>query len=464
MTLRHEETICAISTPLGQGAIGIVRLSGPEAFSIARSLFRPKGSSSRLPFNSHHLYYGHICDEGGRVVDEVLVSFMEGPHSYTREDVVEINCHGGSVALRMVLELAMKQGARLAQPGEFTKRAFMNGRIDLVQAEAVAEMIQARTNSALRAIASQLTGDFSKKIHALKESLFHLWAPLEASIDFPDEDIDLPSQEELFQNMQEAIKEIDELLRRSEAGILIREGLKVVLVGRPNVGKSSLFNALLGSPRAIVTPVPGTTRDVIEEAMEVDGIPIRLFDTAGMREVHDPVEEQGLLFTRRYIEMCQIILLVLDASQPLADEDRELFTHVNGKSLIIVANKSDLPMGMSFEEVSHLIQDRRPPVLMASALLGSGLEELKRVMVKEALNGQALQEEGALMANARQKEALMAAREALKRGQEARGEGLSLEFLCFDLKEALDCLGHILGTITTDDLLERVFSQFCIGK
>ena len=341
--MKNEATICAISTPIGEGGIGIVRISGRDAISIADKIFFSKKNKKLSSLASHTIHYGEIRDNNSERVDEALVSIMKAPNTYTKEDVIEINCHGGALSLKRVMELVIKNGARLAEPGEFTKRAFLNGRIDLAQAEAVIDIINSKTDDSLRLAVGQLSGILSKKVNAIREELISIIASVEASIDFVDEDIEFISRDVMEKRIKGAVDEIEALITTADEGRIYKEGIATAIIGRPNVGKSSLLNALLKEERAIVTPVPGTTRDVIEEWVNIKGMPLRILDTAGIRHTEDIVEMEGVKRSREAIKMADIILLLIDGSVKLNEEDKRLMEEIRDKRLIVLLNKSDLP-------------------------------------------------------------------------------------------------------------------------
>ena len=456
-----DDTIAAISTPIGEGGIGIVRLSGPEALLIARALFRRHaGGEPPKVLRSHRLYYGHVCDpESGEVVDEVLLAYMRAPHTYTREDVVEINCHGGPLPLRRVLELALRQGARLAEPGELTLRAFLNGRLDLAQAESVVDVVRARTPTGLRLAVSQLGGRLSAEIVDLRRQVLDVLAYLTATIDFAEDEI--PPQE-VAGPLAAALARVDELLASADAGIIYRQGLQVAIVGRPNVGKSSLLNALLRDNRAIVTPVPGTTRDTLAETLNLGGIPVVLVDTAGIRETDELVERLGVERSRQAIARADLALFLVDASEPLQDYDREIAALLVDKPAILVLNKTDLPATVDQAAVAALLPGR--PLVQVAAALGRGIADLERAIVAAVFIGGAAASVEPLVSNPRHKQALWQAREHLAAARESCASGLPADFATIDLTAAVNALGEITGETATEDLLDAIFSQFCLGK
>ncbi|HUW66106.1 MAG TPA: tRNA uridine-5-carboxymethylaminomethyl(34) synthesis GTPase MnmE [Spirochaetia bacterium] len=459
----EEDTIAAIATPPGEGGIGIVRVSGPEALVIVKDIFRPRASNVDLGRVKNRLVYGHVCDTDGTCIDEVLVGVMRSPHSYTREDVVEINCHGGFVALQLTLEAVLSRGARLAEPGEFTKRAFLNGRLDLAQAEAVADLIGARSVEGHRLALQQLGGRLSGEVAGLQDKLLSLLAAIEAELDFPTDDVGEMDRETLLARVRDILEHLAVILRGFAAGRLYREGVSTVLAGKPNAGKSSLLNALLRQDRAIVTSVPGTTRDVIEETLVVRGIPLRLADTAGLRETGDQVEKLGIERTRRAIELAGLVVLVGDAAAGVTREDHALAALVAGRPAVLAVNKVDLaPGGAAFAELAALLPGCR--VVEVSALTGAGLPELEEAMAGMVLAGKALLGETPLVAARRHGQALERARDLLLALVEKSGEGWPVDLLTIDLREAWQALGEITGSAAGEEVIDRIFRDFCLGK
>jgi len=454
-----EDTIVAISTPLGEGGLAVLRLSGPQALAIAGKCFEPVGRSSLRPTEAptHTIHYGHLQREG-KVVDEVLVAVMRAPRTYTREDVVEISCHGGLLTARLALETLLAAGARLAEPGEFTRRAFLNGRLDLAQAEAVADVIHARTELALVAAQEQLAGKLSQRIRQVRQDLLHTLAHIEAHLDFPDEDIAPDNREQLAARMEAAEKFMQELLRTAREGRLLRQGIRAAIVGRPNVGKSSLLNLLLGHDRAIVSPVAGTTRDTIEETANVRGLPVVFVDTAGLRETGDVVEAEGVRRSREALQRAEMVLQVLDLSEPLTTVDEKYLDELAGCPRIVVCNKSDLPAQWTVPALGDT------PVVKVSCRTGDGLEDLKDAIQRMVWQGEVRAEMLEVMINARHQDALRRALEATRRAHEALLEEASLECVALDLRIAVNTVGEITGQTATEDLLDVIFSQFCIGK
>jgi tRNA modification GTPase len=461
----NNDTIAAISTPLGEGGIGIVRLSGKDSVEIVGRIFAAPNNRSLREVGSYKLAYGHIHDPStGENVDEVLVAVMRFPHSYTREDTVEINCHSGTVTLRRILELALKGGARLADPGEFTKRAFMNGRIDLSQAEAVLDLIQSKTDESRRIAMEQLQGGLSEKITTLRDKLKELCVHVEAYIDFPEDEIETASRDEIAKSIDEIMKKLQKLLKTYDEAKFFREGLSTAIVGRPNVGKSSLLNALLQRDRAIVTPLPGTTRDVIEEYLNINGLPLRIMDTAGIRDVQNIAEKEGVKRSLQSIDNADLVIAVFDVSEPLNDEDFEVLEKIKGKKAIIVMNKCDLPPSSEKSVVASRFSPYSVDILDISATSGTGLEELKSRIFTSCLKDWKEEKEGVLVTNIRHKIAIENAEASLGRALSGFEENKPLEIIGLELRDSLDRLGEIVGAVTTEDILESIFQNFCIGK
>ena len=451
------DTIAAISTPLGEGGIGIVRLSGSKAADIARQIFRPH--RPRQQWRSHQLYLGHIVDPAGEIIDEVLLTLMRAPHTYTREDVVEINCHAGYGVLKRILGLALTLGARLARPGEFTERAFLSGRLDLTQAEAVLEIIQARTQAGLKVAAAHLQGGLGRRLSAVREELLNLLALLEAALDFPEEAGEL--SREMVQEALDTQEQVLLGLKDSyQEGRLLREGLLVVIAGRPNVGKSSLLNRLLDTERAIVTEIPGTTRDFIEEALNLGGIPVRLSDTAGLRAAQDRVEELGLARTRERLAQADLVLYLVDGSEPLAVEDRQALKELARQRGLTVINKIDLPLTISETDLRAATPF---PLIRISALTGQGLHDLKQEILNLGLEG-GLRPGGEIVTQARHYQHLSHCLNYLAQARDLLGPEPPWELVALEVREAIRELGEITGEEVGEDILDRIFSQFCLGK
>lgn len=455
------DTIAAVATPLGSGGIGIVKISGPSALRVAERLFRPTAEGHS--FVSHRLSHGFIQDpETGRNLDEVLVSYMAAPKSYTGEDVLEINCHSGPSVLREVLEMVLREGARLAEPGEFTKRAFLNGRIDLVRAEAVADLISARSQRALTMAAAQLEGGLSRAVDRTRLSLMELLALLEAEIDFSDDDLDATPPGELGAIARRAQKEIERLLETFAQARMFREGFVVVLAGRPNVGKSSLLNAFLGQERAIVTEVPGTTRDIIEELVEMDSLPVRLVDTAGIAEPGGPVDREGIRRALAAAGTADLVLWVIDGHEGLTPDDLAAKEEIRGYPRVAVVNKVDLSLALDPGRAPGLLKEEE--VHFVSATEGTGLGKLREAIRESALGGAPQPETADYAVNVRHHQELLAARDALARVKEGLDEAAGPELLALDVRDALRALERILGLSVSGDVLEMIFSRFCVGK
>lgn len=487
----QNDTIAAIATPQGYGGVGVIRVSGPEAFAIVLPLLRRPAGVAALP-PSHQLTYGHIvAPETQEILDEVLAAFMRAPHTYTREDVVEIQGHGGPLVLQRILRLVLAHGARMADAGEFTLRAFLNGRLDLAQAEAVMDLISSQTEMGHRLAMQQLRGRISEQVQDARHTLLGVIARIEASIDFPEEDVPTPQAEELIPMIDAAQRNVEVLLAGSEQGRLYRQGVRIAIIGRPNVGKSSLLNALLRAERAIVTPVPGTTRDTIEEVANVRGIPLHLIDTAGITPTSDPVEQIGVERSRAAAESADVVLLVFDGSEALTVQDRRVADEVWGmgfgagsdsgdsgdwhgqkveldqytmqrRPVIAVINKADSQQRIEIDEIRRMW--RSTPFVTTSTISGVGLPELEEAIVDLVMAGKTAQSEGALVTSARHAEALRRAAEHIRGSHVPLQEHLPLDFVSIDLRAAYDALGEVTGETASDDLLEQIFSEFCIGK
>ena len=457
--VHQEDTICAIVTPQGIGGISVIRLSGRDAIDIASRLFHQKSGRPLIEAQTHTLHYGDIIDPAsGEKIDEVLVSLMQSPHSFTCEDVVEVSCHGGPLVTSRILETFIKEGARLAEPGEFTKRAFLNGRIDLAQAEAVIDIIRARTEEGLRCALWQLEGKLSNEINMLHDDMAGAIASLEAYIDFPEEELGVAT-EDLLGRVHSVGNRINRLIEGYYRWRPFREGILTTIVGRTNVGKSSLLNTLIGEERAIVTPHPGTTRDIVDGMINIGGIPLRLLDTAGLRMARDLAEEEGIRRMYHTVKMAELILLVLDGSESLTEEDREIMGRTTGRKRVIVINKID-----KGDSITKDLDVKDDPVVRISALKGEGIETLKKT-IRQTIIGQEMKWEGeAVAGNLRHKAALEGARKELDNFFGAVQQRLPLEIQALHLRAAVDLLGEITGTVTTEDILNRIFSEFCIGK
>lgn len=466
-----EETIAAIATPPGPGGIGIIRISGPAALQIFQKLFLPRHKTETQDYESHRMYYGWIVDPGsGSPVDEVLGVFMRSPNTYTREDVVEIQCHGSYLVLQEILALILAEGGRLAQPGEFTKRAFLNGRLDLTQAEAVVELIEARTDEGRSMAVGQLQGRLYEKISRIQQELVSLKAIIEVAIDFPEDETDILDHAALKKQLREEIEgPLAELIARADEGKIFREGISAVILGRPNVGKSSLLNTLLEEDRALVTPVPGTTRDTIEEFVNIKGMPVRIVDTAGIRHTSETVEEMGIQRARAKLADAELVLFMLDATEPVTEEDKTLYADVRknsrGQKVLLVLNKVDIAPGVSAQQYSESLG--KEPLVAVSAKEHSGISELKETvfsLITGSRKGPGWDPGAAVVPNVRHKDALQKGLEACRRVEAGLEADLSPDLLAIDLQAALGHLGDIVGDTTTEDVLDMIFERFCIGK
>lgn len=459
-----KDTIAAISTAVGEGGIGIVRISGPEAVEIADEVFKSHQLNKSLhEVNTYTAHYGHIINpETEQVLDEVISLVMKAPKTYTKEDVVEINCHGGVVPLQKILNLVLDVGARLAEPGEFTKRAFLNGRIDLSQAEAIMDVITSQTEAGLEVAMDQLEGGLSDQINNISQKILRLLAHLEASIDFPEDEIEDFNPEELEKRVIEILSEIEDLLATSKRGRIVKEGIQTAIIGKPNVGKSSLLNALLQENRAIVTEVPGTTRDVIEEVINLDGIPLKIIDTAGIREAKNEVEKIGIEKSQKFLKRADLVLLVLDAHCGITAEDRKIIDLAAGKDTIIVVNKTDLESKLDLKELKEELNIEA--IVETSATEGIGIKELEELISDMVFGGQVKSTDQTLITNLRHKEALEAAYEDMKRVKKTIKQDLPADFVTIDLKAGLEKLGKITGDTVDEDIIDRIFADFCLGK
>ncbi len=462
--MKFHDTIAAIATARGEAGIGIVRVSGSLALPIATELFRSPREVPPTELPTHTLTYGHVVDTSASdaVIDEVLLGVMRAPKTYTGEDIVEFNCHGGIVPLTSVLDLVVKSGARIADPGEFTKRAFLNGKLDLAQAEAVAELIASKTDLSRKIAIEALTGKLSDTVNDLNDRLAALLAEVEASIDFPEEDLDFMKVEKQLETARSVQNDLTTLLETAADGRLITEGVNVAILGKPNVGKSSLLNALVGTTRAIVTDIPGTTRDTIEEMINIGGIPLKLIDTAGIRATDDVVEQQGVERSKAVLDNAELLLLMFDASQPLNDADHELLHIAQSLKAILILNKVDLPVVTAATTLlTHCPKKRVVETVIPD---GKGLDKLKATVCEELLGGEFVIGESPIVTNARHQEALRRADEALGYVVESLENGMPPELVAVDLRISLDGLGDIVGKTTTEDILDRIFAQFCVGK
>ncbi|AOM81411.1 tRNA uridine-5-carboxymethylaminomethyl(34) synthesis GTPase MnmE [Salisediminibacterium beveridgei] len=455
------DTITAISTPMGEGAIGIVRISGEEALTIADRLYR--GKMQLKEADSHTINYGHILDpDSGLVVEEVMVSVLKKPKTYTKENMVEINCHGGLTSVNRVLQLILNQGARLAEPGEFTKRAFLNGRIDLSQAEAVMDLIQAKTDRAMNVAMKQVEGKLSKRIQILRQTLLETVANVEVNIDYPEYDADEMTLELLKEKSAQVQNEIGRLLRTAEQGKILRDGLATVIIGRPNVGKSSLLNSLVHENKAIVTDVPGTTRDVIEEYVNIRGIPLKLLDTAGIRDTEDVVERLGVQRSRQLMIDAELILFVVDYNEELTNADVELFNLVKDQDTIVIVNKRDLDEKINMDEVKALAGEH--PILTTSLVMDEGVDELEEAIRDLFFQGDLDSGDLSYVSNARHIALLHQADQAITEALTAVDDGMPVDMVQIDITKAWELLGEVIGDSVHESLIDQLFAQFCLGK
>ncbi|HNV23400.1 MAG TPA: tRNA uridine-5-carboxymethylaminomethyl(34) synthesis GTPase MnmE [Candidatus Omnitrophota bacterium] len=458
-----NDTIAAIATPVGQGGIGIVRLSGNQAFRITEEIFVAKASKKKSLENGR-IHYGWIIDSNNNdePLDEVLVMAFRAPQSYTQEDVIEINCHGGIVVLKSILSLILEKGARLAEPGEFTKRAFLNGRIDLTQAEAVLDIIQSKTDAFLRVSTHQLKGELAIVLEAIREELMNVYTQTEAFVNFPEDEIDKQSQSALSHQILLVQNRISELLVSSAHGRVLKEGMSLVLCGKTNVGKSSLLNALLKTPRAIVSPIAGTTRDTIEEMAQIQGIPFQMIDTAGFLNPSDMIEEEAIRRSRMSLEKAEFVLFVLDLNQNLTQEDFLLMEQIKHKSMIVVLNKKDLKQNLDEKELQDFLKEKDS--VKVSAVTQEGIRELEEKILEHVWQGKIVDTHGVLISNLRHIESLKHCEVTLLKAQDILKNDMPLEFVSEEIKEAIHFLDEITGRDISQDLLEKIFSQFCIGK
>ncbi|HHD6658200.1 TPA: tRNA uridine-5-carboxymethylaminomethyl(34) synthesis GTPase MnmE [Staphylococcus aureus] len=456
------DTITSISTPMGEGAIGIVRLSGPQAVEIADKLYKGKHLLNDVP--SHTINYGHIIDpESKEVVEEVMVSVLRAPKTFTREDIIEINCHGGILTINRVLELTMTYGARMAEPGEFTKRAFLNGRIDLSQAEAVMDFIRSKTDRASKVAMNQIEGRLSDLIKKQRQSILEILTQVEVNIDYPEyDDVEDATTEFLLEQSKEIKQEINRLLDTGAQGKIMREGLSTVIVGKPNVGKSSMLNNLIQDNKAIVTEVAGTTRDVLEEYVNVRGVPLRLVDTAGIRETEDIVEKIGVERSRKALSQADLILFVLNNNEALTQEDYTLYEVVKNEDVIVIVNKMDLEQNIDINEVKDMIGDT--PLIQTSMLKQEGIDELEIQIRDLFFGGEVQNQDMTYVSNSRHISLLKQARQTIQDAIDAAESGVPMDMVQIDLTRTWEILGEIIGETASDELIDQLFSQFCLGK
>ena len=453
-----ESTIAAISTAYGEGGIGIIRISGEKSLEILEKIF-----DTPFKIENRKMTYGHIRDpKNGEVMDEVLAVYMKAPNTYTREDVVEINCHGSVVSLKNTLDLVLRSGAELAEPGEFTKRAFLNGRLDLSQAEAVIDIIKAKTDKSFDVAIKQLDGSLKRKIDEIRKQILDVLVDITVNIDYPDEDIEEIVYEDMIGKLQKSGTEIDKLISSGDTGKIIREGIKVAIIGKPNVGKSSLMNALLNEDRAIVTSVPGTTRDTIEEKMSIRDIPVVITDTAGIRETEDMVEKIGIEKSKASFNNADLVIFMIDTSREIDHEDMEIASYIGDRKTLVLANKSDLDKISSYDELMKIIPNGK--LIETSMERGEGLEEIKDEIERLVFGGEIKQNESLIITNLRHLDLLRNAASALADGINMAQCMEALEFIEVDVKRCYELLGEIIGESVTDDILTEVFSRFCLGK
>lgn len=457
-----QDTIVAIATAVGESAIGIIRLSGEDSISIVSDIFESKSKKKLSEFFNRELAYGHIVNQG-KVIDEVLVAFMQAPKTYTKEDIVEINCHGGVIPMNQILKLVVQRGARMAEPGEFTKRAFLNGRLDLSQAEAVMDLVSAKTPKGFDVAYNQLEGRLSIKVKELRQLIMTIMAKIEVGIDYPEEDIEDVTYDEIISYLNEVKQKTSLIIKNAETGKVLREGLNTVIVGKPNVGKSSLMNALLRESRAIVTDIPGTTRDIIEEHIHIKGIPLKIVDTAGIRETDDIIEKMGVMRSKAYFNKADLIILVLNAAEAVTEDDIQIMDLIKDKNSIVLINKTDLPQMIDMDIINKHISDKI--IIKTSITLDHGLEELEERIVEMVYGGQVnTTEESPIISNVRHitalENALLQVNDALTSTQ----NHMPYDFIEVDIKNIYESLGEILGETIETDVISKIFSQFCIGK
>ncbi|MCG2190220.1 tRNA uridine-5-carboxymethylaminomethyl(34) synthesis GTPase MnmE [Staphylococcus epidermidis] len=456
------DTITSISTPMGEGAIGIVRLSGPQAIEIGDILYKGKKKLSEV--ETHTINYGHIIDpETNETVEEVMVSVLRAPKTFTREDIIEINCHGGILTINRILELTMTYGARMAEPGEYTKRAFLNGRIDLSQAEAVMDFIRSKTDRASKVAMNQIEGRLSDLIKKQRQSILEILAQVEVNIDYPEyDDVEDATTDFLLEQSKRIKEEINQLLETGAQGKIMREGLSTVIVGRPNVGKSSMLNNLIQDNKAIVTEVAGTTRDVLEEYVNVRGVPLRLVDTAGIRDTEDIVEKIGVERSRKALSEADLILFVLNNNEPMTEDDQTLFEVIKNEDVIVIINKTDLEQRLDVSELREMIGDM--PLIQTSMLKQEGIDELE-IQIKDLFFGGEVQNQDmTYVSNSRHISLLKQARQSIQDAIDAAESGIPMDMVQIDLTRTWEILGEILGESASDELIDQLFSQFCLGK
>ena len=456
----YDDTIAAVATAMGEGGIGIVRISGENALSILEKVFC---SVKNRPTENRKLTYGFVTDNfTGEKIDEVMAVYMKAPHSYTAEDVVEIQCHGSIVSLRKILALVLKNGARLAEPGEFTKRAFLNGRLDLSQAEAVIDLVRAKSDKTFDVALSQLEGSFSKKIKEIRSDLVDILVNITVNIDYPDEDIEVITYENLISGLGNVKAKVDSLLATADTGRILREGLNIAIIGKPNVGKSSLMNALLRETRAIVTEIPGTTRDTIEEALTIRNIPVKLTDTAGIRHTDDVIEKIGIEKSKESFNKADLVIFMVDNSRTLDDEDREIIEYIGDRKVLAVINKTDLENRLDISEIKRKLPNGI--FIETSMAREDGISRIEDEIENLVYGGKVKQNDSMMVTNVRHKALLEEASSALRDAASMAGAGEALEFLEIDVNRAYEALGEIIGEAVNEDIINEVFARFCLGK
>ena len=458
--MKEFDTIAAIATSIGEGGISIIRVSGDKSIDIVDSIFVGKNNRKLSDFKSYTMRYGHIIDKNGSRLDEVIISYMKGPKSFTAEDTIEVNCHGGVVGTNRILQEIIRAGARMAEPGEFTKRAFLNGRIDLSQAEAVMDIIRAKTDLSMKSALLQSEGSISREIKTIRNKLLSVIAHIEVTVDYPEEDIEEVTTKEVSEDVCKIMSEIDMLLSTADEGKILREGLSTVIVGKPNVGKSSLLNALVKEKRAIVTDVPGTTRDAIEEYISIQGIPVKIVDTAGIRETNDIVEKIGVEKSKEKINEADLVILILDSSNKLSIEDKEIIEYIKEKKCIVLLNKSDLGVKIEKSELKSL---KSKYITNISVKTGEGLNFVKEHIKDLFFNGE-IKTEGVFVTNNRHKQSLIRAKENLEAALNALENTLAIDLASIDIRNAWMNLGEITGDALDEDIIHKIFSEFCLGK
>ncbi|QDX91893.1 tRNA uridine-5-carboxymethylaminomethyl(34) synthesis GTPase MnmE [Brevibacillus laterosporus] len=455
------DTIAGVATPMGEGGIAVIRVSGDDALTIVDKIYRGKNQLSTV--DSHTIHYGALIDPSvNEQVEEVLVSVMRAPRTFTREDVVEINCHGGLISVEKVLDLVLEHGARLAEPGEFTKRAFLNGRIDLSQAEAVIDLIRAKTDKALKVALSQVEGKLSKLIKGLRQELIEAMAHIEVTLDYPEHDVEEFTQNFLLGKCEDVKQQVARLLQTAKQGKILREGLSTAIIGKPNVGKSSLLNSFVQEDKAIVTEIAGTTRDVIEEYVNVRGVPLRLIDTAGIRETDDIVEKIGVEKSRQLLQQVDLVLLMVNYNEFLHDDDLAIFEAAKGLQVIIIINKTDLPQKLELDKVKEAFPDA--PLILTSVKEEKGIDQLEQAIAHLFFTGRVQQEDMTYVSNARHINLLRQAEQAMEDAIDGIHQQMPVDMVQIDIKKAWELLGEVIGESVGEDLIDQIFSQFCLGK